>query len=240
MSFLGQNNRLFWRVFLPSIILGVFILFRQPLRYGLTTLGYYIAEPIWAMRNFVLNDNTQSKSDDVKVLILRLNELEKINVALVSALNRKSNDRVHLAVVLSSLRSSPYDTFIIDQGSEDGIAFEQVVISESGVLLGEVIEVYSKISKVQLYSAFNKELEVVLSGGEHAIARGEGSQNFFLRLPRGLEISTSSTLFLPGMEAYVLANVEYVKDEPGDAFQKVYARSPVNINSLNRVYVSTH
>ncbi|HEY4493483.1 MAG TPA: rod shape-determining protein MreC [Candidatus Paceibacterota bacterium] len=172
-----------------------------------------------------MSDRTKERNEKLRILSLRIAEFER------------TGPRGELALILSSISSSPYDTFLVDRGGNHGIAFGSKVITESGVLLGEVIEVYPEISKVELYSAFGKELEVVLDGKERVMVSGQGSQNFFLKLPEGVAVAASSTLFSTGEGAYVLASVEYIKDEPGDAFQKIYARSPVNIHHETRVYV---
>ena len=258
MNSLQRNNWYRWKKTGALVFLGLVItLFRGPLGYGLTTAFTYLAKPLWAARDFAgekaklgLEYLSKSKAElieenlklnrEIESLIVtrkRLALVEAENDNLKASLGHSQSGEKHLANILSSLLSSPYDTFVIDQGSLDGVQFGQKIVSEAGVLLGEVIEVYPRISKVELFSAFDKELEVVLESGDRVVIRGEGSQNFFIRLPRGVAVFEGAALSYPGNHAYVIATIEHVENEPGDAFQKIYARNPVNIHGIKVVYV---
>lgn len=231
----GVNKRI-WGGAIAAVILLIVFVFRGPLSYAGVYVGSKIAVPIWEIEK-LFSSSSKDIDLNMRALSIRIDKLEQENARLTRELGRTTNSKRHLALVLSSIRSSPFDTFIIDQGSADGVAQGSSVESEEGVLLGEVMEVYPHISKVELYSAFGKEFEVELDQTTRVIASGQGSQNFFLKLPQGLSVYASSTLSLPGRPDMILAVVEHIETTPGEAFQKVYARSLANINSLQRVYV---
>ncbi|MEK7535445.1 MAG: rod shape-determining protein MreC [Patescibacteria group bacterium] len=229
-----------WRGYLLlSLIITIFIIvwLREPIAYGTTSLFSRIAVPIWRVTNSITHNVEVTRSQSERSMLKRISVLENENYVLRILLEHSAGKNRHLAYVLSSIRSSPYDTIIIDQGSDQGIEPGRVVISDQGVALGKIIEVYPKISKIELFSAYGKDLELILDGEERVIASGQGSQNFYLRLPRGINVTASSTLMLPGAENLLIANVENIKNDSGDAFQKVLARLPVNIHAINKVYV---
>jgi len=210
-------------------LLVVLFLLRSQISYALHSTAFSIGRLIWPV--------TDQAKESSNVEQARNESVTRENEELKRALGYVDTESAHLSYVLSSLRSSPYETIIIDQGGAAGVEYGQKVVSEGGVALGEVVEVYDKVSKVQLYSAYGKELEVVLPDGTHVVAAGAGSQNFVLNLPSGLEIAQGAMLTLPSSRNLFVAQIEEVKESPGDAFQVVYARSPVNVYSLSRVYV---
>jgi len=210
----------------------------NPISYILVNIIAYPGELIWKAASAFSEGNNIDLASNLVVLISRMNLAERELRSLRENLGYKANESRHLAYVLSSLSSSPYDTFMIDQGKDAGVLFGQKVVTSEGVLLGEVKEVYQHIAKVQMYSASGNEFEVQVDGIGRAMTRGRGSQNYYLELPKGFPVSASSTLFAPGQEGLVVAIVERIEGNSGTAFQKIYARQPANIHSLDRVYVT--
>ena len=211
-----------------ALLIALFLL-RAQVSFALHTAAFSLGRLIWPITN---------QTDELnKLSTARHEALTKENEELKVALGYFVGQAPHLAYVLSSLRSSPYETIIIDQGSAACIEYGHKVMSEESVALCEVVEVYDDISKIRLYSTYGNELEVVLPDGTHVLAEGAGSQNFVLKLPRGLVIEPGSLLTLPSSNNLIFAEVKEVKESQGDVFQIVYARSPVNVYSLSRVYV---
>jgi len=226
-------------IYFLLVLFSIIILWLQePFRYWMFRIVSVVTVPIWKISDVITPEWETNKTDvDRIALTARVETLENENATLKFLLNRPGEPTSKLGLVLSSLRSSPYDTFIIDLGSDQGVAFGDRVISVNGVSLGAIIEVYPKISKVELYSAFGQNLEAQLDIETRVLMNGQGSQNFFLSLPRGVTVSSSSTLSLPGFDQFIIAIVNRIENDPGDAFQRVYARSPVNIHSLRHVLV---
>jgi len=226
----GANFKLFGLIVPILIVLFVMLsLFRAQVSYALHTGALAIGKLIWPVSNI--------GQEPSNVQVARDEAIAKENDELKRALGHFSGNSPHLAFVLSSLRSSPYETIIIDQGSAAGVTYGQKVNTEDNIAFGEVVEVYENMSKIQLYSAYGRELEVVLPDGTHVLASGAGSQNFVLKLPRGLVVSARAQIMLPSANNLILAEIQDVKESAGDAFQVVYARSPANVYSLSRVYV---
>lgn len=226
---------------IPSVVIAILllllgILFRDPLGYWFTKILSPVASGVWNLRNnFDSAESSQTANNEI--FQERIELLSKENEKLKEFMGHNYSSSTKLVNILSSLYSSPYDTFIIDEGSDDGLNVGDRVVTKDGIALGEVIEVYPSISKVSLYSAAGRELEVFLDDSTRVRVIGEGNQNFFAELPQGLTLVSSSTFTLPGDGNYIFASIMKIKNNPGDAFQKVYARSPVNIHTLKFVYV---
>src|SRR3989344_2234913 len=176
------------------------------------------------------------KNESLDLALARVGILEKENNSLREILDRlPANQKV--AIVSSSLMSSPYGTFLIDLGANNGIALGQEVISVDSILLGKIIEVYQSIAKVELYSSYGNEIEAVLEDGTHVKLIGAGSQNYILILPKDIIVQTGSRLIAPGLEKYLIGNADDIDKNPNDPFQRILIRNPVNILTLNKVYV---
>lgn len=237
------NSRGFRGVLGPVILIILFLLlvFWPPVVYLSRSAAYWLGQFLWLAANPAVKQSPEpalaQQVASLKLELAQFSKIEQENEALQKELGHVQNAQPHLAFVLSALRSSPYETIIIDQGGAEGLGPGQQVVSEGGVALGEVVESYEHVAKVELYSAYGRETEALLPDGTRVLAAGAGSQNFVLRLPQGLKLETGWLLSLPSARHPVLAQIAEIKNNPGDAFQSVYARSPVNVYTLERVYV---
>lgn len=226
----------FKRVLVGAVLIGLFALLHPPLFYILHRTVLTFGKPLWSLNASLWGTSTEAEKESV--LAVRVSMLEDDKMRLQTDLGYVARSKPHLANVLSSIESSPYDTFIIDQGESAGVVVGAEIASAEGVALGRVVESYPEVAKVELYSAYGRELEVLLPDGTHVQAFGAGSQNFLIKLPRGLPIKNGDGVRIPGADGLILGIVEHAEDNPGDAFQKIYLRSPLNITSVLRVYVS--
>lgn len=169
------------------------------------------------------------------------------NENLKETLGRKSKSaNLLLSAILSEPNHSPYDTLIIDRGSEHGVSVNDKVYAYGNIPVGAVAEVYGATSKVTLYSSSGAVTPAVISISQaetgvsknifvDAVGRGGGS--FEITVPRDLSIPKGTEVTLPGMTPRVLGIIEGTISEPRDAIQKILLRSPVNIFELKFVQV---
>lgn len=168
--------------------------------------------------------------------LLDRNLLFQENEELKEVLGRKNNRNLTLAAVLSRPPRSPYDTFLIDLGSEDGVSVGMRVFALGNVSLGQVAVTYGKTSLVRLYSSPGEEYDAYIGdGGVVGIATGRGGGNFEMILPRGVDISEGDPITMPDIERNVFAIAEKVGVGPSETFQKVLFKNPVNLAELRWV-----
>jgi cell shape-determining protein MreC len=104
----------------------------------------------------------------------------------------------------------------------------------SGVLIGEIEEIYKNTAVVRLYSSSNKTLFVNISGNETE-AVGLGGAGFILTLPKDIEISELETIFVGDSP---IGKVDSIESDQSGAFQNIYFRYPFNINDIEFVQIS--
>lgn len=178
---------------------------------------------------------------------LRL-ELAKFQYSdfLIKALERENADlkafygregEVFLtASVLARPPRAIYDTLVVDIGSDAGIEVGARVYAAPHIVIGDVQEVYSRTAVVSLYSSSGRETEVLV-GDVSAIARGRGSGNYVVVLPRSLAVATGTPIVLGGTTLSVFGEVDSIEAHPADPEQTIYFRNPISISSLRQVII---
>lgn len=162
------------------------------------------------------------------------------NAELKRLLNRRDkNSRSILSGVLSKPNRTPYDTFILDAGQNDGVSQGDVVIAYGSIALGTITEVFARSSRAELFSAPDNEVAVLV--GPDSItttARGRGAGNFTARLPRGAGIEPGMSVVFPGITPRLVASVGDVQTKPSDSFQTLHFKLPINIYELRFVEIA--
>lgn len=173
---------------------------------------------------------------ETKTAIIEI--LEKEN-AILKGLSASERREFLIASVISRPPYTPYDMLIIDVGSKDGVKEGMQVLAFGNVLLGYVTDVFFQISKVKLISSSGEETNVLLESSLNpAISVGRGGENFEIILPRAISVSIGERIITLGSRPLLVGIVERIEHQETDPYQKIIFRLPVNIQYLNRVFLS--
>jgi cell shape-determining protein MreC len=220
-------------------------------------LGMFFARPLWQTRlsassgasgvsgifsskTALERDNTllHEELQNARLALIHAQLVEKENEELKSLLGRIDTSTYVLGWVLSRPADTPYDTLIIDAGSAEGIATGDAVLGEAPIALGVVAEVFTRTSRVALFSSPDVETQVVFpASGTVSTARGLGGGNFIVRIPQEEVPAENTPVVLSGESSRILGFVSAVEHTPGDVFATVRFRTPVNLSTLTRVLV---
>ncbi|MFA5095347.1 MAG: rod shape-determining protein MreC [Candidatus Paceibacterota bacterium] len=246
------------------IVLFTLIYFRSPIFQGFSYLSSVIFHPVLILGNNISeklsnigsyfyskksllleNESLKSKLNEQEARMTNYNSVLDENFKIKEILGRLpaqagKNEKTNmvLANILSKPNKSPYDTLVIDVGTEDGILSGQKVFALGNIPIGRVAEINTSSSKVILYSNPGEKTEVVITGEDifmQLIGRGGG--NFEMILPRDFILEKGVEAVLPGITPYLVATVQTIISDPRDAFQKALFASPVNIQELKFVEV---
>lgn len=255
-SFEDRKKNARKRVFYTATVLVIllFVLATGPVRRAV----FSISEPVWQAENSIFNSSffqyfktKQSLIDDKVALeqklfmagnLLALNQtLQTENDNLKDLLGRKEiKQKTVLATVLVKPPQTPYDSLIIDIGSDNNIKIGDKVMANANIYIGEVSEVMPSSAKVTLYSTPGRRLSVIISASSvTAEAVGVGGGNFNIQLPREVEVKEGDVITIPSITTNVFGIVEKVNFKDTDSFQTVLFKSPVNISELGFVEVVT-
>ena len=232
-------------VFHPVIFLG------QKIEEGFKDIGSYFVS-----KNYLYNQN-QKLQAEVSFDDARMANYDSVmadDTSLKLILNRKdSKTNMILAAVLSKPNQSPYDTMLIDIGTNEGAKKGNVVFALGNVPIGSISDVYPDSAKVILFSNPGETTQAVISASVNADGTlstttpsapnafvqvvGRGGGNFEMVMPKDFNFQVGGQVVLPGINSYVLAIFQKVISDPRNSFTKVLLTSPVNIQSLKFVEV---
>ncbi len=247
----------------PKIILGLVILlfviyFQANIFSGLGKMVHTIFRPVLVVGNnvkekfsndssvflskkslMIENENLKSQLVEKEASLVNYNGIVEDNAKLKEILDRKNEaSNMILGAILSKPNSSPYDTLIIDAGTEQGVAVGDKVFALGNVPIGRVAEVYARTSKVILFSNPGEKTEVAVGGTDVFMQMvGRGGGNFEMNLPRDLTLTKGAEAHLPGITPYVVGTVATIISDPRDAFTKALLVAPVNIQELKFVQI---
>lgn len=184
------------------------------------------------------NENLKEALSSAQIRLQILELLAQENEELKALMGHGESKPVVLGYVLRAPGSSPYDTFIIDVGSNSGILPGDVVTVEGVLPIGTITEVYRTTALVRLYSSPGLETEVVIDGQEtHVSAVGRGGGNFELKIPRDLAVVEGVNILLPGSTPQILGKVQSIEADVTHSLQTLLFRSPVNFSEVDKVLI---
>lgn len=161
------------------------------------------------------------------------------NAELRALLSASSSPRI-LAGVIARPPYTPYDTFILDKGSADGIVEHAPVFYGTGVALGYVHSVFPHMAFVTLFSSPGVESTVYLFGSRlFTTAYGEGGGVVHLSVPQGIPLTKGSAVVLPSLDTGVLGVVDDIQSIATEPEQHAYVTLSVPLQSIRLVSVGT-
>lgn len=235
-----------------SLLLGGGVFFREEMFSAVNS----IASPFWKFESVISDTSegigiTKSKGEltrENKQLRARVRELRAIEIErdvlreerlhFNEILERKRERNLLVSGILAKPPISPYDTFLVDVGKNQGVQQGDRAFMYGNIAIGKVVEVSGQTSKIKLYSSSDEKMQVFL--GENNVeveAVGRGAGNFQAELPRGVEVKTGAKARFPGLEGSVLGIVEHVQKSENDTFQTVFIKSPVDIWTLRYIQI---
>jgi hypothetical protein len=179
---------------------------------------------------------TTVAADQVNLLELEL--LRSENEKLKAEFGRNVSDPGILAHVMSIPGRTFHDTFIIDAGSEMGIVEGEIVYAFNTIALGAVSEVSPRTATVELFSAPNKQTAGSVAGSELTVTLiGRGSGEYEVRMPRDIHFDIGEIVSYQSTSPAAIAQIEKIVGDPRDPFQRLLAKTPINLQTLKWVVV---
>ncbi len=141
-------------------------------------------------------------------------ELQAENKEL-QALLGADGERRTVANVLAKPGTVPFDTLVLDKGSEDGIVEQAPVYIGDSVVIGYIEKVFPQTSVVLLVTSPNVESTVyVLGPNIYTTAVGQGGGVLRVGVPQGIELSVGNTVIIPSISSALFGEVVAIDSEP--------------------------
>ena len=201
-----------------------------------TFFSYLSSKDRLTIENYKLKDELDSK----RVLLDSYNALEEENNSLILEMGRQQllPDSL-VATVLSGPNIPPYESLILDVGTNDGVKQGDRVFY-SNVAIGEINQVLQTSSKVRLYSASGVRTGVILQskgGYIHTVAIGFGGGNFYIELPTNIGINQGASVLVPNSRLVILGKVDLISVDETMSIQRILVRYPFNTKMVRFVEV---
>lgn len=249
------------RSYVKPVALGVVCVVLAAALYffptGVRQMFYTLARPVWIAGDAVGGSGTgignffrfkknliqqnQMLLEQITALELKETDYDNLvreNAELKSLLGRPESAHRTLARVLSKPPRSPYDSIVIDVGSDDGVVRGSKVYLAGNVIIGQITDVTPRTSLVSMFSSGSAKEDAVLerTGATFQLS-GSGSANFVLEVPKDTDILWGDTFVYPALSQGVMASIYYVESNPQSSFKKVYARIPGSVFQAQWVFV---
>ena len=110
---------------------------------------------------------------------------------------------------------SPYDTFVLGRGTDDGVARGMEAFGDGGVPLGVVTSVTAGFSRVTLFSAPGESLAAWVGSAHTPVElTGAGAGAFSARSPRAAAIHEGDAVYAPGPGGLPIGSVRKIAGDP--------------------------
>lgn len=261
-SFRQDNKRKQKRLqitILISLFLLLLLVLKTPVSNVLGSALHVVGAPFWNMSLSTTNwfhgeralisskKSLLEENDKLKDLIDRTaleaysyDLVRQENDVLKEKLGRKPEEEFLLARVLATPGQSPFDTLVIDAGSEEGVSLGMRIFTDGDFVIGEVTSVFHHSAVVTLYSASGTELPVTLAtDSTPTTLYGRGGGDFLIVLPRGVHVAVGDLVNIPALAPNYAGVVRGVDRPEGESLQYIHLKLPMNIYQLKWVYVTS-
>jgi len=260
MTYLLKNkskNQYRWKIISVIISFCLISLFNFLFPNLAHNLSYQIARPVWFLKDsitkpisnvkgyFISKDSLVARNLALEDELLSL-RLKAIDYEILSKeyeiLKNKLGRHEELSRIVSRILSkppfSPYDTFVIDVGSSDGLVLGSRVYLSDNIIIGLIKNITPHTSLVELFSSNGIKQETVLSRtGASFILKGSGGANFELEVPKDTDIILGDVFLYPKFSPSIFGSVYYIDANSQNSFKKIYIRVPANVFSTKYVFV---
>src|SRR5690606_1039257 len=106
------------------------------------------------------------------------------------------------------------------------------------IALGTVSEVYNQKALVTLFSQSGREtVGNVVSSEMNITLVGRGAGEYEVRMPRDIAFAVGDKVSFQSINPTVLAEIQKIMTDPRDPFQRLLAKTPMNLVNLKWVIV---
>lgn len=256
-SYLNSNNERPGRRYLLWVVGAIFVLVfakdvvsstMSSFTTMLFSVRHYILTssgtiPVFIRSRIELQNHIQELEQQIatqKGIEATLKYVTKENEELRGLLGGTTTPRI-VAGVIARPPYTPYDTIVLDRGSEEGIVLNAPVYQVGGNALGYVHSVFAHSAFVTLFSSPGVEATVYVFGPDiFTTAHGEGGGVVRLSVPQGIVIEKGAPVVLPSLDSGVLGLVSEIQSISTEPEQHAYVTFNTPLQSIRLVSVGKY
>ncbi len=191
-------------------------------------------------------DQLEASNQKLLSQIVSLREYEQENQSLKKALEVELQKEFKLSLAQIISKDISQDSILINKGEKDNISKNMPVITEEKVLVGRVIEVYNKFSKVMLISNKNSSFDAKRPGSliSGVIKGMENEGLFFDLIPSEAEVNEGDiicTSSISGIypEGLLVGKIKSIRKSDIESFQQAEIEPSFNLSSVENLFIIT-
>ena len=192
-----------------------------------------------------------------------IQSLQTENEYLRSLLGKTPMDsNMILAGVIERPPRTPFDSLVLNIGSDQDILEGDMVFSDGLYAIGTITSVSNYSSTVTLFSSSGQKIDALINSSiegakdtvnigttststranikdslSPVVVEGRGGGNFYIKLPKNIKVKIGDPVTWPSTETILLGAIEVVDSSEGEAYSQLYFKSPINMNSLRYVQI---
>lgn len=198
----------------------------------------------------LIQENAKLKQENRNLFSenISLKEVARENEVLRQVLNISlpKKSQLIIANVIGYNPQNLGEYILINKGSLDGLKEDLSVIDANKNLIGKIIEVHNRFSKVLLITDSNSRVNALVSDSAdrpRGIVKGEHGLNLIMEmLPRQIKIEKGQTVITSGLndnfpKGLIIGQIQEIIFSETDIFQKVTIKPAIDFNKLEEVFV---
>lgn len=222
---------------------GVFALLGRPFWFIRDEVSIKYGYVVTALRSKAAleaeNSHLKDVLDEVSLEAYSRDQLREENDNLKAMLGRETEYTYTISRILSAPPVSPYDTLLVDAGTEQGVFVGMQAHSQGDFKVGEVTRVWGRTALVSLYSTPNTQLSVTVgSSSIPAVAWGIGGGNLRVILPRGVAVKVGDLISIPALSPEYAGTVDAIDRPEGSSLEAIYIRLPFDVYKEKWLYLA--
>lgn len=203
----------------------------------------------WVAKRDLLseNENLQQKLEELRVDKSKVNSLESENRLLKEELKFTKESKLNTvaAKIVTGVSDSLSKSIIINRGSNSKIEKGMAVISNNGVMIGKIYDVYGDYSKVLLLTDNKSRVAATIQNLDKTtgLIEGQFGLSFSMtNIPQDQEINEGDLIVTSGLEGKIpkdllIAQVEGVNRVESEIFKIALLSPIVSLDNLSYVLV---
>lgn len=191
-------------------------------------------------------DQLEASNQKLLSQIISLKESEQENQSLRKALEIELQKEFKLSLAQIISKDVSQDSILIDKGEKDNILKDMPVITEEKVLVGRVIDVYDKFSKVMLISNKNSSFDAKEPGSLiSGVIKGVGNGALFFDLiPSEAELNEGDVICTSSIsgiypEGLLVGKIKSIRKSDIESFQQAEIEPSFNLSSIENLFIIT-
>ncbi len=149
----------------------------------------------------------------------------------------RNADRI-AADVVKTPNETPYDTLLINKGTDDDIQ-DGALAFAGNTAIGKVVRVYAQSSLVMLFSTPEVQSPAYIYGANvFARATGVGAGVIKVSVPQGVKLAVGNPVVVPIADTDIYGSIEYIESDPSNPEQYGYITQTHTLTSLRTIWIA--